>query len=57
MGIVVDSFVPLALAFIRFALGIGLTVDDFTRVARRPHDSSSAPPRRWRCCRWSPSRL
>ncbi|MEQ8585703.1 MAG: bile acid:sodium symporter family protein [Thalassobaculaceae bacterium] len=38
MGFVVDIFLPLALAFIMFALGIGLTVDDFTRVVRRPRD-------------------
>jgi len=38
MGVVTDIFLPLALAFIMFALGIGLTVSDFTRVARRPRD-------------------
>lgn len=38
MGLVVDIFLPLALAFIMFALGIGLTVDDFARVIRRPRD-------------------
>ena len=38
MGLVTDIFLPLALAFIMFALGIGLTLDDFTRVARRPRD-------------------
>ena len=38
MGIVTDVFLPLALAFIMFSLGLGLTVGDFTRVARRPRD-------------------
>ncbi len=38
MGLVIDLFLPLALAFIMFALGIGLTVEDFTRVARQPRD-------------------
>ena len=38
MGIVTDVILPLALAFIMFSLGLGLTVDDFTRVARRPRD-------------------
>ncbi len=38
MGIVTDVILPLALAFIMFSLGLGLTVDDFARVARRPKD-------------------
>jgi bile acid:Na+ symporter, BASS family len=38
MGPVIDVLLPLALAFIMFALGIGLTLDDFTRVARQPRD-------------------
>ncbi len=38
MGLVTDIFLPLALAFIMFSLGIGLTVEDFARVARRPRD-------------------
>ncbi|MBO6674585.1 MAG: bile acid:sodium symporter family protein [Rhizobiales bacterium] len=38
MGPVTDIVLPLALAFIMFALGIGLTLDDFTRVARQPRD-------------------
>ena len=38
MGIVVDIFLPLALAFIMFSLGLGLTGDDFIRVARKPRD-------------------
>jgi BASS family bile acid:Na+ symporter len=38
MGIVVDIFLPLALAFIMFALGLGLTGNDFLRVVRQPRD-------------------
>jgi len=38
MGIVTDVFLPLALAFIMFALGMGLTAEDFIRVARQPKD-------------------
>ena len=38
MGIIVDVVLPLALAFIMLALGLGLTLDDFARVARRPRD-------------------
>ncbi len=38
MGVVTDVILPLALAFIMFALGLGLTLDDFARVARRPRD-------------------
>jgi len=38
MGIVTDIALPLALAFIMFALGLGLTVADFARVARNPRD-------------------
>ena len=38
MGIVIDLFLPLALAFIMFALGLGLTGDDFMRVIRQPRD-------------------
>ncbi len=38
MGPITDIVLPLALAFIMFALGIGLTLDDFTRVARQPRD-------------------
>lgn len=36
MGIVTDVVLPLALAFIMFALGLGLTLDDFARVLRTP---------------------
>ena len=38
MGIVTDVLLPVALAFIMFALGLGLTFDDFARVAKRPRD-------------------
>lgn len=38
MGVVTDIVLPLALAFIMFALGLGLTFDDFARVARNPRD-------------------
>lgn len=38
MGFIVDVVLPLALAFIMLALGLGLTVDDFARVVRRPRD-------------------
>ncbi|MCY4550219.1 MAG: bile acid:sodium symporter family protein, partial [Defluviicoccus sp.] len=34
----VDVVLPLALAFIMLGLGLGLTFDDFARVARRPRD-------------------
>ena len=38
MGIVTDIFLPLALAFIMFALGLGLTGADFIRVLKQPKD-------------------
>ena len=38
MGFVTDVVLPLALAFIMLALGLGLTFDDFIRVARHPRD-------------------
>lgn len=38
MGILAEVVLPLALAFIMFALGLGLTFDDFARVAKRPRD-------------------
>ena len=38
MGFVTDVVLPLALAFIMLALGLGLTFDDFVRVAHRPRD-------------------
>ena len=38
MGIVTDIFLPLALAFIMFALGLGLSSSDFFRVLKQPRD-------------------
>ena len=38
MGVVIDVFLPLALAFIMFALGLGLTGADFLRVIKQPRD-------------------
>lgn len=38
MGPVTDIVLPVALAFIMFALGLGLTFSDFARVARQPRD-------------------
>ena len=38
MGVFAEVFLPLALAFIMFGLGLGLTFDDFARVAKQPKD-------------------
>jgi len=38
MNIVTDIILPLALAFIMFVLGLGLTGGDFLRVLKRPRD-------------------
>ena len=38
MGNLTDVGLPIALAFIMFRLGLGLTVDDFFRIARQPRD-------------------
>tara|TARA_B100001123_G_C15159439_1_gene966878 strand:+ start:74 stop:925 length:852 start_codon:yes stop_codon:yes gene_type:complete len=38
MNIVTDVILPLALAFIMFALGLGLTGNDFLRVIKQPKD-------------------
>jgi BASS family bile acid:Na+ symporter len=38
MNIITTVILPLALAFIMFSLGLGLTVKDFTRVAQQPKD-------------------
>ena len=38
MGIFIQVLLPLALAFIMFALGLGLTVNDFLRVVKQPRD-------------------
>ena len=38
MNVVTDVILPLALAFIMFALGLGLTGSDFLRVIKQPRD-------------------
>ena len=38
MGIVTDVGLPLALAFIMFALGLGLVAGDFRRIVTQPRD-------------------
>jgi len=38
MGIITDVILPLALAFIMFSLGLGLTSKDFSRVIKQPKD-------------------
>tara|TARA_Y100000590_G_C15724663_1_gene1014767 strand:+ start:950 stop:1798 length:849 start_codon:yes stop_codon:yes gene_type:complete len=38
MNIVTDLILPLALAFIMFVLGLGLTANDFLRVVKQPRD-------------------
>ena len=38
MNIVTDVILPLALAFIMFVLGLGLTGGDFLRVVKQPRD-------------------
>ena len=38
MNLVTDIFLPIALAFIMFALGLGLTRADFLRVVKQPKD-------------------
>ena len=38
MNIVIDLILPLALAFIMFVLGLGLTGGDFLRVIKQPRD-------------------
>ena len=38
MNIVTDVILPLALAFIMFVLGLGLTGNDFVRVIKQPRD-------------------
>ena len=38
MNIVTDLILPLALAFIMFSLGLGLTGSDFLRVPKQPKD-------------------
>ena len=38
MSVVTDIFLPIALAFIMFALGLGLTSADFLRIIKKPKD-------------------
>tara|TARA_B100001248_G_scaffold150702_1_gene113160 strand:- start:133 stop:969 length:837 start_codon:yes stop_codon:yes gene_type:complete len=38
MGIITDVILPLSLAFIMFSLGLGLSLNDFTRVFFKPRD-------------------
>ena len=38
MGIITDIILPLALAFIMFSLGLGLSIKDFTRVFLKPKE-------------------
>ncbi|PPR11923.1 MAG: Pantothenate precursors transporter PanS [Alphaproteobacteria bacterium MarineAlpha11_Bin1] len=38
MGIIAELFLPLALAFIMFALGLRLALKDFSRVFKQPKD-------------------
>ena len=38
MGLISEIFLPLALAFIMFSLGLGLTISDFSRVLKQPKD-------------------
>ena len=38
MGLISEIFLPLALAFIMFSLGLGLTISDFIRVLQQPKD-------------------
>ena len=38
MGYVTNIVLPIALAFIMFSLGLGLTVKDFTRLVYQPKD-------------------
>ena len=40
MGLISDIFLPLALAFIMFSLGLGLTSDDFIRIIKNPKSFS-----------------
>ena len=38
MNIVTDVVLPIALAFIMFSLGLGLSISDFTRIFLKPKD-------------------
>ena len=38
MGIITDVILPLALAFIMFSLGLGLKINDFSRILLKPKE-------------------
>ena len=38
MGIITDVILPLSLAFIMFSLGLGLTINDFSRILLKPKE-------------------
>ena len=38
MNIVTDVVLPIALAFIMFSLGLGLSISDFTRIFMKPKE-------------------
>ncbi len=38
MGVITDIFLPLALAFIMFSLGLSLNGNDFLRIVKQPRD-------------------
>ena len=38
MNIVTDVVLPIALAFIMFSLGLGLSLNDFTRIFIKPKE-------------------
>ena len=38
MGMITDVVLPLALAFIMFSLGLGLTINDFSRILLKPKE-------------------
>ncbi|GIS65955.1 MAG: hypothetical protein CM1200mP4_3030 [Rhodospirillaceae bacterium] len=54
MGIVTDVILPLALAFIMFSLGLGFTLEDFSRVVKQPRDFFLGLYPKLSSCRWGP---
>ena len=38
MGLISSVFLPLAIAFIMFSLGLNLRISDFTRIFTQPKD-------------------
>ena len=38
MNIITDVVLPIALAFIMFSLGLGLSINDFTRIFLKPKE-------------------